>query len=95
MAPTLELRESDCQYGRKFIESTPLRSAGMILGLNTGGGNRWQYKKWTFEGYVGFIELIRKRHAGVGIMLGPVHGWLCLCSIDLDTCIDGEIAPTG
>jgi len=31
--------------------------------------------------------------AGVGIMLGPVHGWLCLCSIDLDTCIDGEIAP--
>jgi heptosyltransferase-2 len=92
--PQLELSASDLRYGRTFIESTPLKSAGKIIGLNTGGGNRWQYKKWTFEGYVGFIELLRRRHAGVGIMLmgGPEE-------IELNqrivAAVDGKVVDAG
>jgi heptosyltransferase-2 len=44
-----------------------------VLGINTGGGGRWQYKKWTFEGYVRFMQIMKERYPEVGIVMvgGP------------------------
>lgn len=42
----------------------------MIL-VNLGGGNRWQYKKWTKEGYIKLIDkLASNSNFGVGIIAG-------------------------
>lgn len=44
--------------------------SGLIL-VNLGGGNRWQYKKWTKEGYVQLIDLLSANdNIGVGIIAG-------------------------
>lgn len=44
-----------------------------ILALNTGGGSRWQCKKWTADGYVELIGLLRDRAPDAAILLlgGP------------------------
>jgi lipopolysaccharide heptosyltransferase III len=50
-----------------------LRSAGPLLGINTGGGGRWQLKKWTMEGYLGCIRRLKEIHPEIGLVLlgGP------------------------
>jgi len=72
--PQLVLNGQSESFSRQFLEKNPsLKTFRKILGVNTGGGGRWQYKKWTFEGYVGLIELVKKHHPDVGIVLvgGP------------------------
>jgi ADP-heptose:LPS heptosyltransferase len=42
-----------------------------VVGLNTGGGARWQYKKWTPTGWATLIEELRNdRSAPVLVLLG-------------------------
>lgn len=42
------------------------------IGFNVGAGERWQYKKWTVEGFVRLGELIyRERLGRVMILYGP------------------------
>jgi heptosyltransferase-2 len=72
--PQLNLNGASNRFAQEFLESHPqLKKSRKILGVNTGGGGRWQYKKWTFEGYVGFIELMKQRHPEVGLVIvgGP------------------------
>jgi ADP-heptose:LPS heptosyltransferase len=71
--PQLFIDEQSTQYGRAFLDRKGLTKTKKLLGLNTGGGGRWQHKKWTFEGYLGFIKLLRERHPEIGIVLlgGP------------------------
>lgn len=72
--PQLSLNGSANAFAQKFLAAHPvLQSCRRIVGVNTGGGGRWQYKKWTLEGYVGFIALMRKRHPDVGLVIvgGP------------------------
>ncbi len=74
LPPQLVLNGSAENVAKSFMDKNEaLKGAKKILGLNTGGGGRWQYKKWTFEGYVGFIELMKKKHPDLGIVLvgGP------------------------
>ncbi len=69
--PQLVLNGSQ-EFTQRFRE-TPLGGFKKILGVNTGGGGRWQYKKWTFEGYVRFMEIMKERYPDVGIVMvgGP------------------------
>lgn len=72
--PQLSLNGSSSAFANNFVaKNASLKKFKRILGVNTGGGGRWQYKKWTFEGYVGFIELMKQRHPEVGIVIvgGP------------------------
>ncbi len=72
--PQMAMNGSTEQFAKDFLEkNNSLKKFKKILGINTGGGGRWQYKKWTFEGYVGFIELMKKHHPEVGIVIagGP------------------------
>jgi heptosyltransferase-2 len=43
------------------------------IGLNTGAGGRWRWKKWTDEGQVELIRAIRATHPNARILLygGP------------------------
>ena len=72
--PQLVLNGSSEKFAKSFFEKNArLKNYKRILGINTGGGGRWQYKKWTFEGYVGFIELLKEKYPEVGIVIvgGP------------------------
>lgn len=46
---------------------------GIVIGLNTGGGRRWKNKKWTIEGFVSLISLIKENIENSSILLlgGP------------------------
>ncbi len=73
LKPQLVLPEEARQFARDFLQRNWIAPASMKIGINTGGGSRWQHKKWTFEGYVGFIHLLKQRHPDVGLFLfgGP------------------------
>lgn len=71
--PQLTLNDGVREFGASFLQRNGIKSSSRIVGINTGGGGRWQYKKWTFEGYVDFIRLLKQRHPSVEILLfgGP------------------------
>ena len=47
--------------------------AQRIIGLNTGGGGRWQCKKWTVAGYIELIRRLRRQTPEASLLLygGP------------------------
>jgi heptosyltransferase-2 len=71
--PQLTMSDETLTFGRDFLKRNGVNSSGKVIGINTGGGGRWQYKKWTFEGYIGFIELLNKSHPHAKLLLfgGP------------------------
>jgi ADP-heptose:LPS heptosyltransferase len=71
--PSLHLNDNHQSFVHDLREGSSLRNATRVLGVNTGGGGRWQFKKWTLEGYVDCINLIKAQHPEVGILLlgGP------------------------
>jgi heptosyltransferase-2 len=73
--PQLVIDGPSACCGRQFLESHGMLGKKKVIGVNTGGGGRWQKKKWTFDGYVGFINLLRNRHPEIGIILlgGPLE----------------------
>lgn len=42
---------------KRFLRDNKIDTAHKIIGINTGGGNRWEWKKWILQYY---IELIKK-----------------------------------
>jgi ADP-heptose:LPS heptosyltransferase len=44
-----------------------------LIGINTGGGGRWQYKKWTVEGYAGLARRLTETlpETSVCLLGGP------------------------
>jgi len=71
--PQLTLAAEHEGPARAIRQEANLRNSSKIIGINTGGGGRWQLKKWTLEGYVGCINLLKQRHPEVGVLLlgGP------------------------
>ena len=71
--PQLVLQESDQRFGEDFILRHRIKPDSRRIGINTGGGGRWQYKKWTFDGYTRFIQLLKQRDPDVEMLLfgGP------------------------
>lgn len=43
-----------------------------LILVNLGGGNRWQYKKWTSEGYTGLVKILsgKQPDTAIGIIAG-------------------------
>ena len=62
--------EASCQ---DFFERAGLQADRKVVGINTGGGGRWQLKKWTKDGYIECIRLLRKKYPDIGLLLlgGP------------------------
>ncbi|HEV7926177.1 MAG TPA: glycosyltransferase family 9 protein [Verrucomicrobiae bacterium] len=92
--PSLHLNGDNEAFVHDLRQSSSLRRATRILGVNTGGGGRWQFKKWTQEGYIAFIKLIMAQHPEVGILLlgGPQEVELNERILEA---VNGEVADGG
>lgn len=68
----LHLNADEIKSGEDFFRKNNLDKYKYIVGLNTGAGERWQYKQWSIEGYLGLIEKLAA-HKDIGILLygGP------------------------
>ncbi len=53
----LSLDEEDVNFKNQFIEKNNLAKEKLIIGINAGASDRWQFKKWRLDG---FKELIKK-----------------------------------
>ena len=63
-----EKRKRSAELSERF----KLLPFNKLILINLGGGNRWQYKKWTREGYTSLVNILSERHpeAAVGIIAG-------------------------
>jgi len=77
----LEYKGSRPQLGitKSLVNRAGVLNSRLVLGkydefiiINLGGGNRWQYKKWTADGYISLINNILKSRpdTAVGIIAG-------------------------
>ena len=72
-SPQFVISVSARSFAAQFRERNRLEGFRKIVGINTGGGNRWQYKKWIREYYPVLIRTLKENHPDVGILLmgGP------------------------
>jgi ADP-heptose:LPS heptosyltransferase len=70
--PELEITEGKRIKAAHIREKSGLGNYGEFILINLGGGNRWQYKKWTKEGYAGLINnlALKKPNSAVGVIAG-------------------------
>jgi heptosyltransferase-2 len=66
----LNIEAKDKAYARGLISRLGLNSRALIIGLNTGAGNRFANKAWTESGFVQLIRLIRTRTRALPLLLG-------------------------
>lgn len=71
--PQIFMDGESLSFARRFYEAHHLSAYKKIVGINTGGGNRWQLKKWTMENYIQLVLLLKKTPENIGIILlgGP------------------------
>ena len=69
--PLLEMTSEKFERTGKLKEKFMLDGYDELILVNLGGGNRWQYKKWTKEGY---IELINKLSESANMAVGIIAG---------------------
>lgn len=50
--PILNLTGKEKSFADRFRKKYGLAGIRRIVGINTGGGGRWQFKRWTKEGFV-------------------------------------------
>lgn len=56
----INLTDAERKYARRFAEQNGISSSDILIGLNTGAGERWKMKKWTESGYEALIEMLSK-----------------------------------
>jgi heptosyltransferase-2 len=69
--PSLHLDEQHLQRGRDLRAANPPGSGGSVVGLNTGAGGRWKYKRWTEDGYVELVRALGNEGHRVFLLGGP------------------------
>jgi len=71
--PQLILDEDSKTFAKQFFKKNHLNKSNKIIGINTGGGKRWQLKKWTLENYIESIKILKNSFTEIGILLfgGP------------------------
>jgi ADP-heptose:LPS heptosyltransferase len=55
----LYLAEAEKEKALAWARSRGFTPGTPVIGLNTGAGRRWEHKKWTEEGFVELIRLLR------------------------------------
>jgi len=67
---TLNISEVDKAYAKELLSEIEANDNGLIIGLNTGAGDRFAHKAWTEDGFVELIRLIRANTAAAVLLLG-------------------------
>jgi heptosyltransferase-2 len=71
--PQLPGRLLDANFIARKSAAWGLASGRKVIGINTGGGGRWQCKKWTVPGYVSLLRRLGKSAPRATLLLygGP------------------------
>ena len=69
--PILELFEEDLATGRRLRARHAPAAGGAVIGLNTGAGGRWRFKRWTEHGYAELIARLARDGHRVFLLGGP------------------------
>ncbi|RKY20757.1 MAG: hypothetical protein DRQ55_06695 [Planctomycetota bacterium] len=69
--PSLHLTERQTARGRELRGRHAPDGDGCIVGLNTGAGGRWTYKRWTEQGYLELVAALGKLGHRVFLLGGP------------------------
>ena len=71
--PQYQLTKEQRLLAQNYKKEKGLSKYRKIVGINTGGGTRWQYKKWLQEYYIELVALLANKHPDIGILLygGP------------------------
>lgn len=68
----VNLTENEKARAQAFAQKHGLYRYDFVVGLNTGAGGRWKYKKWTLEGYRDLLAALRKQYrCGILLYGGP------------------------
>ncbi len=66
----LNIRDSDKVYAKELFSKIGIKNNGLIIGLNTGAGDRFANKAWTEDGFVELIRRIRAHTQALPLLLG-------------------------
>lgn len=64
----VDLTEAERSFAVQFYDKHELNRFDFVIGLNTGAGGRWKYKKWTLQGYKELILTLNQKY-NCGILL--------------------------
>jgi heptosyltransferase-2 len=66
----LNIQDSDKVYAKELFSKIGIKNNDLIIGLNTGAGDRFANKAWTEDGFVELIRLIRANTQAKVLLLG-------------------------
>lgn len=69
--PMLALDEGDRARGAELLARHPPRAGQRIVGLNTGAGGRWRWKRWTESGWDELTRRLAREGCQVWLLGGP------------------------
>ncbi|MBI1935301.1 glycosyltransferase family 9 protein [Candidatus Woesearchaeota archaeon] len=73
--PMLALNGNELGFGKKFAEKNKIKKSGLVVGINTGAGGRWEDKKLSEESTAKLIDKLndelKSRNARVILFGGP------------------------
>lgn len=72
--PTIHLTDQEMRFAEEFRSSRGIQSSRPVVGLNTGGGDRWSLKRWTIDGFVNLARrLSSEMNAQIFLLGGPAE----------------------
>ncbi len=69
----LPLSDAEKAFAEDFARRHSLGTGKIRIGINTGASPRWQYKKWTEEGFVALLKLILQKTDWTVLLYGGPH----------------------
>ncbi len=69
--PILELTDTEREKGRELRQAHPPAAGRCVIGLNTGAGTRWRFKRWTEAGMTELVRRVSSDGHRVFLLGGP------------------------
>ena len=68
----LKLEKKELEFAEEFAKKNNIKKGGLVIGLNTSAGKRWELKKWSIEKTAALADkLARELNAKVLLFGGP------------------------
>ena len=69
--PMLAVDEAAAERGRRLRAEHPPADGRLVIGLNTGAGRRWRFKRWTEDGMTELVRRLSAEGHRVFLLGGP------------------------
>jgi len=57
--PIFILQREAIAYQEEFVQAHALDETHPVIGLHTGAGRRWEFKKWNVDGFIQLVKLLK------------------------------------